>query len=191
MKDLYDDYRRVFLLIAGLVLGAGYIAAVHAEEEIWLLVDTRARMIKVKSGNDTRAEFSNISIGQNGAGYDKVQGDYKTPLGIYRIGWTNSGSRFYKFYGITYPSRIDAKRGLDKGLIDRATYRSLVDADLLDQVPSQYTRLGGQIGIHGLGSADQEVHKVANWTRGCIAITNSQIDSLGFWVRKGMFVVIR
>lgn len=162
-----------------------------ADEEIWLLVDTKSKVISVKKGKETKAEFKNISIGRNGAGTDKIRGDYKTPLGIYRVGWINPKSRFHKFYGVTYPSRVDAKRGLKKGLIDTATYQSLLASDLLDQVPSQSTRLGGQIGIHGIGSADPEIHKAMNWTRGCIAVTDSQINRLGTWIKKGAVVVIR
>jgi len=92
---------------------------------------------------------------------------------------------------VNYPSRVDAKRGLQKGLIDRSTYQRLFDADLLDQVPDQTTLLGGQIGIHGIGKADAEIHRTMNWTRGCIALTDSQINSLGAWIKKGTVVVIR
>jgi murein L,D-transpeptidase YafK len=164
---------------------------VHADEEVWLLVDTKSNVIAVKQGKETKAEYNNIAIGQSGAGSDKVRGDYKTPLGIYRIGWINPKSQFYKFYGVNYPSRMDAKRGLQNGLIDKKTYQRLSDADLLDQVPDQNTKLGGQIGIHGIGEADPEIHKAMNWTRGCIAVTDSQINSLGAWIKKGTVVVIR
>ena len=163
----------------------------HAAEEIWLLVDTKSQAILVKQGNETKAEYQDISIGRNGAANDKIRGDEKTPLGIYRIGWINSKSRFHKFFGVNYPSRVDAKRGLHEGLIDRPTFQRLFEADLLDRVPDQTTRLGGQIGIHGIGTADPEVHKMMNWTRGCIAVTDSQIDSLGSWIKKGTVVVIR
>lgn len=177
-------------VVVGLIFALISIPAV-ADEEIWLLVDTKSKVISVKKGKETKAEYKNISIGRNGAATDKIRGDYKTPLGIYRVGWINPKSRFHKFYGVTYPSRVDAKRGLKKGLIDTRTYQSLLTSDLLDQVPSQRTRLGGQIGIHGIGSADPEIHKAMNWTQGCIAVTDSQINSLGAWIKKGAVVVIR
>ncbi len=163
----------------------------YADEEVWLLVDTQSKVIRVKQGAETKAEYNNISIGQNGAAADKVRGDEKTPLGIYRIGWVNSNSRFYRFYGFNYPSRWDAQRGLKKGLINPETYQRIFNADLLDRIPDQTTALGGQIGIHGIGSADADIHKSMNWTRGCIALTNNQINSLGAWISTGTVVVIR
>lgn len=50
--------------------------------------------------------------------------------------------------------------------------------------------IGGQIGIHGLGAGDKEIHKVFNWTHGCIALTNEQIDQLTRWVGKGTVVKV-
>jgi L,D-peptidoglycan transpeptidase YkuD (ErfK/YbiS/YcfS/YnhG family) len=51
--------------------------------------------------------------------------------------------------------------------------------------------LGGQIGIHGLGSGDIKVHEVFDWTHGCIALTNSQIDHLSQLVDTGTVVKIK
>ncbi len=180
---------RYFILFLFAVVFVSNADAV--DQEIWVLVDIKAKNITVKQGKETKAVFEDIAIGRNGAGHDKVRGDYKTPLGIYRIGWVNPNSRFHRFYGVTYPSRIDARRALKKGLIDSGTYQSLLSADLLNQVPSQNTPLGGQIGIHGLGSADPFIHKTMNWTRGCIAVTDEQINDLGAWLKKGAVVVIR
>ncbi|MGH8547546.1 MAG: L,D-transpeptidase family protein [Methylococcales bacterium] len=187
----YSAFVTPFQWAIGLLVLLNLFSSAHADEEVWLLVDTKHRVISVKQGKDTKAEYNNISIGRNGAAPDKIRGDYKTPLGIYRIGWINPQSNFHRFYGVNYPSRMDAKRGLQNGLIDRGTYQRLFDADLLDRVPDQTTPLGGQIGIHGIGSADPEIHRTTNWTRGCIALTDSQLNSLGAWIKKGTVVVIR
>lgn len=185
-KSLIWGVSVFFLVVFGTGVQAGTI-----DEEIWVLVDTKTRSISVKQGKHTRAVYNNIAIGRNGATRDKIRGDYKTPLGIYRVGWVNPNSRFHRFYGVTYPSRVDAGRALKKGMIDRSTYQELLRADLLNQVPNQNTRLGGQIGIHGIGGADPFIHKTMNWTRGCIAVTDEQINSLGAWMKKGAVVVIR
>lgn len=163
----------------------------QAAEEIWLLVDTQSKVLSVKQGRQTKAEYKNLSIGRRGTTEFKIRGDNKTPLGIYRIGWFNPSSQFHRFYGFNYPSRVDASRGLRSGLIDSETYQRLFEADVLDRIPDQGTRLGGQVGIHGLGSADPEIHKLFDWTKGCIALTNSQINSLGAWIQKGTVVVVR
>ena len=155
-----------------------------AEDEVWLLIDTKAKVLNVMQGSNIRAVYKNIAIGRNGADKNRVKGDNKTPLGIYRIGWVNNQSKFYKFYGVNYPSRIDARRALGQGLIDHSTFEDLVRADLFDQVPRQDTALGGQIGIHGLGTADPYIHKTMDWTRGCVAMTDEQIDSFGQMDKK-------
>ena len=58
-------------------------------------------------------------------------------------------------------------------------------------MPPQQTALGGHIGIHGIGAGDPRIHEDFNWTSGCIALTNAQIDDLAGWVRLGMRVVVR
>ena len=64
-------------------------------------------------------------------------------------------------------------------------------AHQLHQIPPQNTPLGGQIGIHGLGNADERIHKVFDWTHGCIALTNPQIDQLSQWIDTGTVVKIK
>ena len=61
----------------------------------------------------------------------------------------------------------------------------------LHQTPPQNTPLGGQIGIHGLGHANEKIHQVFDWTHGCIALTNPQIDQLSQWVDTGTVVKIK
>ena len=120
-----------------------------------------------------------------------LTGDDTTPLGSYRIGWINKKSRYQLFFGLSYPSMHDARRALFLSAIDVETYRSLVRADISKRVPPQHTALGGGIGIHGLGRADSQIHSAMNWTHGCIALTNEQIDGLSRWAKKGIVVTIR
>ena len=47
------------------------------------------------------------------------------------------------------------------------------------------------IGIHGIGNGDIEVHKEYNWTNGCVALTNEEIDELVKWINIGTPVEIR
>ena len=58
------------------------------------------------------------------------------------------------------------------------------------QTPPQNTALGGYIGIHGLGNRDPAIHKKMNWTDGCIALTDEQIEQLAQWIDVGTRVVI-
>jgi murein L,D-transpeptidase YafK len=168
-----------------------YATVVSAAEDIWLLVDTSALKIEVKKGEKTLETLEGIAIGQGGAGFKHHRGDNVTPFGDYRIGWVGEQSAFKKFFGLTYPSAEDAGKALEQGLINRVTYNSIVYAHKHNQVPPQNTLLGGRIGIHGLGRADEKIHKMMNWTHGCIALTNSQIDHLSHWIDKGTMVRIK
>lgn len=159
--------------------------------DIWLLVETSHRLLRVMEGQNEKEVFTNVAIGRRGSSTDKIRNDDKTPLGEFRIGWVNDKSRFRRFFGLTYPNLDNAKRAYRSGVIGEHTLRSIMRANLDDNIPPQDTELGGQIGIHGLGAGSLQVHEDFNWTHGCIAMTNEQIDRLGQWVRKGTLVVIR
>ena len=163
----------------------------QAGEPVWLLVDTQALNIEVKKGFKTLAIMNNISIGRNGAGVKQQLGDDITPVGTYKIGWVNNKSKFHKFYGFDYPSIDNANYGLKKGYLSNDSYDSIIKAHKLNKVPPQNTPIGGVIGIHGLGIASEKIHNLFNWTHGCIALTNRQIDKLSQWMNKGMLVTIK
>ncbi len=167
------------------------VTNVHAYENIWLLVETRLHLLKVMAGDEPREVFTKIAIGRRGVGFRKQRDDDKTPLGRYRIGWINESSRYYRFFGFTYPNQDNARRALRGGLIGEQTYRAIVRAEMDYLTPPQDTPLGGQIGIHGLGDGDRGIHELFDWTHGCIAMTNEQIERLTPWVRPGTLVVIR
>jgi murein L,D-transpeptidase YafK len=162
-----------------------------ASEGIWLLVDTNALKIEVKRGEQTVDIIDGIAIGQAGAGQKNHRGDNITPSGEYRIGWVGQQSTFHRFFGLNYPSVQDADNALRKGVINQYTYNNILNAHLGHQVPPQNTPLGGRIGIHGLGNASEKIHQTMNWTHGCIALTNKQIDHLSEWVDTGTLVRIK
>lgn len=165
--------------------------AATAETDVWLLVDTTARKIEIKKGEQTVETLSEIAIGRGGAGKKNHRGDNITPFGNYRIGWVGKKSSFRRFFGLTYPSAEDAGIALRKGVIDHLTYERIMIAHQFHQIPPQDTPLGGQIGIHGLGHADLRIHKTFDWTHGCIALTNTQIDHLSQLIDTGTVVKIK
>lgn len=158
---------------------------------LWILVDTEKQVLEVKRGTETVATFENIAIGRNGAGFKNRRGDNITPLGIYRIGWINDKSIYRTFYGFTYPSAENAQVALRKGLISKNVYNSIVAAHENGIIPPQHTPLGGRIGLHGLGKADEKIHRAMNWTQGCVAVTNEQIDELSQWLEEGIEVKVK
>ena len=180
---------RQFIFSLAILLGG--TPAFGEIQGIWVLVETEPRVLKVMQGKDELEVFPHVAIGQHGADFEKARNDKKTPLGEYRIGWVNENSKFHRFLGLTYPNIDTAKRAFRTGLIGEETVRSIMRAEMEEGVPPQNTPLGGQIGIHGLGPVEREIHEVFNWTSGCIALTNDEIDRLSKWIKKGTLVVIR
>ena len=160
-------------------------------EAVWIQVDTQALTLEVKQGEQTIAVFDDISIGRWGAGFKRRRGDDITPLGTYKIGWINNKSHYHRFYGFDYPSVTNATEALAQQLISKEVFQDIEWAHKHNQIPSQGTVMGGQIGIHGLGRGDKRIHSLFNWTHGCIALTNEQIDRLHRWLTIGTVVNVK
>lgn len=174
-----------------MLLWCGWCAAAPADEGPWLRVDTRAGMITVLQGGEVLETFGGISIGRGGVTETRRRGDQTTPLGEFRIAWINEQSgAFGRFYAFDFPRREDALRAWKDGRIDEATYRGIVHAHNSGRPPPQDTPLGGYLGIHGLGDADPRIHRHFNWTQGCIALTNEQMNRLAQWMADGTRVVV-
>jgi murein L,D-transpeptidase YafK len=98
------------------------------------------------------------------------EGDGRTPEGWYRTS-DKPWSQFYGAIAVHYPNTEDAAAGVADGRISAAT-RQQIDAALRrDDKPPQTSALGGEILLHGGGS-------LTDWTLGCVAMNNSDIDSL-------------
>ncbi len=111
-----------------------------------------------------------VALGLNPVGAKQVQGDYKTPEGLYRINGKNANSLYHKNLGISYPNNADRARAIKLG-----------------QSP------GGDIKIHGLPNGSGHIgkrHLLSDWTWGCIALTNEEIDELYRYVKIGVPVLI-
>ena len=159
--------------------------------EVVVDVDSARREMRVLREGKVLAVFDHVSVGRWGVSEEKRRGDGKTPLGQYRIGWLKSTGQFGPFLGFDYPSLPRAERGLAAHEISQAEYDAIQEAHAAGRVPPQNTRLGGQIGIHGLGRADPRIHREINWTKGCIALTNAQMSRFMRLVEKGALVNIR
>ena len=165
--------------------------SVWADDAVWLLIDTKKMQLEVRKGTKAMVVMENIAIGRGGTGFKKRIGDNVTPIGTYHIGWINNKSSFHRFYGFDYPSIENANEALLSGLLSKKSQTSIVNAHKEHKLPPQNTTIGGRIGIHGLGNANEFVHKAMNWTQGCIAISNEQIDQLAKWITKGMLVKVK
>lgn len=149
---------------------------------ISLRIVKSSRLLELKAG-DTVLKTYKIVLGSVPKGHKEREGDGRTPVGEYYVCTKNERSKFYLFLGISYPGKEDAERGLKSGLIDSATKERICAAIDAMRCPPWDTPLGGEIGIHG-GGTDRD------WTRGCIALENSDIAELWGLVELGTPVTI-
>ncbi|MCU7800434.1 MAG: hypothetical protein KZQ70_09865, partial [gamma proteobacterium symbiont of Lucinoma myriamae] len=100
----------------------------HAQDDIWVLIDTKKLILEVKLADVTLVKFANISIGRNGSGFKRKRGDDITPKGTYKIAWINRKSRYHIFFGFNYPSKENAQQALEKGLLNKKSYSKIIKA---------------------------------------------------------------
>lgn len=117
-----------------------------------------------------------IGLGRQSIGRKEREGDNKTPEGNYYVCYINPNSKYKYFFGISYPNIKDAENGLNKNLISTVTYNRIKDAIDEESTPPWHTELGGEIGIHGGGTS-------ADWTYGCIALSDGDIDTIKEYVK--------
>jgi murein L,D-transpeptidase YafK len=112
-----------------------------------------------------------IALGGDPVGPKTRQGDHKTPEGIYILDFRNAHSQFYKSIHISYPSQHDRTAARLKGVSP-----------------------GGDVFLHGLPNgygAIGSAHRLRDWTDGCIAVTNEEIDEIWKAVPDGTQIEIK
>jgi murein L,D-transpeptidase YafK len=179
---------RVILWLAVLSLAR---PAAAQDSEVWVLVDTVEMTLSILQGTERLRIYENISIGRGGTTQDKRRDDKKTPLGEFRISRISQITPFHRFFGLDYPTPEQAERALEQGVISERQYTRIREARRRGKAPPQNTPLGGYIGIHGVGAGDPVIHQDFNWTNGCIALSNEQVDDMRKWLRIGTRVVVR
>ncbi len=126
-------------------------------------------------------------------GDKQIMGDKRTPEGEFYICTMCDSKRFYKFMGLSYPGLKQAERGLRSSIITQDEYASIKKALAERQQPPWDTRLGGAVGIHGRALGDRGIPQALsrqNWTDGCIALNNSDVDEIYSTVSIGTPVTV-
>lgn len=129
-----------------------------------VLVRKEERRLYLLSGDQVVRSYR-IGLGDNPSGHKLYEGDERTPEGEYVLDWRNPNSDFYKSIHISYPNDQD---------------RELASAWGLDP--------GGSIMIHGLptGVGDMAFAYLGlDWTNGCIAVSNEEMDEIWQLVADG------
>jgi murein L,D-transpeptidase YafK len=183
MKKLFA----IFVLWMTLLAGSVSANKAYDVDKISLLLSHSEHTLYVKKGLFIVKSYK-VALGSGGGGGKIREGDSRTPVGRYRITEVRSSDRFHLFMRLNYPNISDAKRGLDNKLITRKDYRAVLDAHIFGQQPPQNLILGGAIGIHGIGIETKEkvkIHQNIDWTEGCIALRNDEVEELSQYVSVG------
>jgi len=127
------------------------------------------RLLQLKSGGHVVRSFE-IALGAQPKGHKLHEGDNRTPEGVYTLDWRNASSQFHRSMHISYPHNDDQAAALRRGVSP-----------------------GGLIMIHGLPNgrrAGDMNHPRNDWTNGCIAVTNDEMDEIWSLVEDGTTIII-
>ncbi|HSF17680.1 MAG TPA: L,D-transpeptidase family protein [Vicinamibacteria bacterium] len=129
----------------------------------------RTRTLRLYAGDRVLKEYR-VALGGNPIGHKQREGDERTPEGTYTLDYRNEKSAFHRSIHVSYPSTTDQKQASVAG----------VDP-------------GGMIMVHGLPNYIGWVgrfHRLVDWTDGCIAVTNLEIDEVWNAVPNGTLIEI-
>ena len=148
-----------------------YAGAVHSEQtaDMVLVEKSKSRLYLMREGK-AFASFQ-VAFGSNPRGHKQQQGDGKTPEGRYMLDYKNAGSAYYKSIHISYPSAKDREEARKRG----------VDP-------------GGQIMIHGQKNGYGRLSILVqrfNWTNGCIALSDRDMETVWKAVKPGTPIEIK
>lgn len=116
-----------------------------------------------------------VAIGPGGAGPKRMEGDQVTPVGTYTVTGRINGL-FHQFLVVSYPNDDDRRR--------------FAELKKTGAIPPD-KRIGNGIGIHGTGHKEWNgVHKESDWTLGCVALDDAEIDEVARLVKDGTRIVI-
>lgn len=147
-----------------------------------LVVRKKARQLELFDQGKLVKTYK-IVLGFEPLGGKIKEGDGRTPEGDFLILAKNPKSKYFLSLGLNYPLPADAERGLRDELISREEYAAILKAHEEKQMPPQKTALGGEIFIHGGGV-------LWDWTEGCAALKNSDIEEIFAAVQTGTVVKI-
>jgi murein L,D-transpeptidase YafK len=170
--------RKIMVALVILVCGAAFYFYLHHNSNPLPAGTTIDRIVVEKSArrlsifrDANRIKIYRIALGGNPAGAKEQEGDMKTPEGIYKIDGRNPQSNFHLALHISYPSDVDDARAAARGI-----------------------SAGSDIMIHGIQNGRGWIgafHRWKDWTAGCIALTDEEIEELWRVTPDGTTIEIR
>jgi len=135
-----------------------------------IVIEKAAHVMTLYRGEEKLRTYK-VSLGGEPKGAKTRQGDHKTPEGTYTVDARNANSHYYRSLHVSYPNAADRERAKKLGVSP-----------------------GRDIMIHGLPNGEGFVgkaHLLHDWTDGCIAVTDEEMDEIWELVPVGTVLVIR
>ncbi len=163
--------RIVFRLVLALALGASLsaIAVAWADQAVdRIVIEKGARRLMLQAGGNTLKTYT-VALGSAPVGHKRQEGDGRTPEGVYFIDGRNAASAFHRSLKISYPNAADRAAAAARGV-----------------------SAGGDIFIHGAPNWwVLPGQPPGDWTRGCVAVSDAEIEEIWRLVADGTPVEIR
>jgi murein L,D-transpeptidase YafK len=171
--------RTIILLITSVLglVGVSYLYAHHVWNPLprgttidHIVVEKSARKMSVLANGKPLKSYR-VALGRSPVGPKQQEGDNKTPEGVYKVDGRNPQSNFHLAFHVSYPSDEDKRRAAEQ------------------RVPA-----GFDIMIHGIQNGRGWIgafHRLNDWTAGCIAVTDEEMEELWRITPDGTIVDIR
>lgn len=135
-----------------------------------VVVEKSARTLTLYAGDNVLKTYR-VALGRNPEGAKKQEGDMRTPEGLYTIAARNARSGYHRALRVSYPSPTDLASARSRGV-----------------------SAGGDIMVHGIRNRLGwlgKLHRAFDWTSGCVAVTNAEIEEIWATVPDGTPIEIK
>lgn len=154
---------KFLVVVAGLLVSVASFATIMPKADLVVVKKSQYSLTLYSKGVALKRYW--VALGPNPKGAKMREGDNRTPEGRYLLDYKKTDSKYYKAFHISYPSVADIKRAQKMGV-----------------------NPGSQVLLHGQrkGSvmSDQMLQR-SNWTNGCIALINADMEEVWESVAPG------
>lgn len=188
------------LILYGVILNSGEISLEEALKQnnltkidnLKIIIDRSSYRLQIYSGNTLIKSYKTV-FGKNPSKIKTSANDLVTPIGEYQVCAIENNHKYHKYLQLNYPNEKDAAEALKRGYINQKEFEIILNSVNKNECPNGNTKLGANIGIHGIGEFDiifRNLPFTFNWTNGSIAISNKSIDELASIVKIGTHIKI-
>jgi len=160
----------IAMLLIGMLAGENFVSGLGAQKADHVVVAKSERTLTLLAQGKVIRTYK-VALGGTPVGAKEQQGDHKTPEGHYILDRRNAKSSYYKSIHVSYPNEDDERHAAKSGVSP-----------------------GGDVMIHGLPNGFGwlgATHRARDWTDGCIAVTDREMDEIWELVADGTPIEIR